>query len=189
MSTTLSNASSNFELHWVKPTLPTALNGREFLPLPSSDLIFFAVSLKGLHIVQLLSSNSHQKTELTWLVPGLLDICRLKEALSLTLRDFPHFCGLLSLDENTKSRRLLLSNKPVRLTVGKNTTVELTDEVMNESHPDIADTLPIAFQASEEIAREPLVRFRVTEWMKTGETTITITCCHLLSKFTFAIQL
>lgn len=77
----------------------------------------------------------------TWLLPDRLDIPRLKEALSLTLRDFPHCAGRLAYDGSKKEWSVYLANDAVPLTVGKNTDVYMSEQFMKgPRHRDIADT-------------------------------------------------
>lgn len=127
------------------------------------------------------------KVDLTWLLPGPLNIPRLKDALSLTLRDFPHCAGRLLHNEQENSWRLRLANEPVSITVGKNDEIEVTDDFMAGGHPEISDSL-VGFRLvlSKEMEEEPLLRFRVTEWKQTGETSISMALSHAVGQFPIA---
>lgn len=150
--------------HWVKPALPKLSGDLEYIPLPNTDAIF----ILGVDFV--------------WILPGPLQADRFKQALSLTLRDFPHCAGRLSHDTDTRLWRVRLTDEPVSFTVGKNTEVKLTEDILNNHHPDVADTLALNFETPKDAEHETLLRFKVTEWTLTGETTITMSISHALSK-------
>lgn len=127
----------------------------------------------------------------TCLLAGSLDIPRLKDALSLTLRDFPHLAGRLFYSEKDHSWKIRLKNEPVSIKVSKNDDIDPPEELMQifASHPDVYDKLPSGpvINAPPESPDEcPLVRFRVTEW-KNGETTIGTSLCHILGKYFKAV--
>jgi hypothetical protein len=111
---------SDTQVYWVKPVLPTALDGIESLPLPATDKIFPAVHA-------------------TWVFPGALHVEKLINALAQTLRDYPHVAGRLSCDPKIQKWCIRLTNDSVPITVGSTNLVYATDEWFhhNEHHPDI----------------------------------------------------
>ena len=96
------------------------------------------------------------------------------------LSDFPHCAGRLSYNEQKKAWQNSLVNEAVCLTVGKNTEIEVTDQFMLDPHPDVSDSIPMYMVASDEAKKEALVRFKVIEWTKTGETSISASFCHVI---------
>ena len=130
----------------------------------------------------------HIKIDATWLLPGPLDIPCLKNAISRMLSDFPHCAGRLSYKEQKKAWQISLVNEAVCLTVGKNTEIQVNDEFMLDPHPDVSDSIPMYIVASDEAKKEALVRFKVIEWTKTGETSISLSFCHVIGTVEFAIS-
>lgn len=116
-----------------------------------------------------------------------MNIPRLKEALSLTLRDCPHLAGRLAFDEESKLWRIRLVNDAIPLTVSKNHDIDPTDSFMTEPHPELADTLETNFEAAKNHENEPLIKFRVTEWTKTGETSIAMSVSHCAGSYSMPL--
>jgi hypothetical protein len=112
---------SKTQVYWVKPVLPTTLDGMESLPLPATDKIFFP-TVDG-----------------TLVVPGALYVEKLRHALAQTLRDYPHVAGRLSCNPKTKEWRIRLTNDSVPITFGSTNLPYATDEWFhnNEYHPEL----------------------------------------------------
>jgi hypothetical protein len=180
-------ASSKTLIYWVKPVLPTALHNIESLPVVGPNKLYAPV-------------------DSTLVFPGTLCVKKLRSALALTLRDYPHAAGRLSCDPKTQKWRIHLTNDGVPITVGSTNLSYPTDEWFhhNERHPDllgslspfehigidlaltmrfVIDRLPMSFSASEvgnEPWSQPLVRFKLTIWEKTGETSLSVSASHIL---------
>jgi hypothetical protein len=120
----MDNGLSESHIHWVKPILPTTLGERELLPISGGDK-FLAVF------------------DATWVFPDALCIKKLRNALALTLRDYPHVAGRLSCDPKTQEWRIRLTNDGVPITVGSTSLPPATDEWFhnNELHPDLVGEL------------------------------------------------
>ena len=70
-STSTENAIGKSELHWVRPTSPTRMDGCRSLPIPGMDQIFFPVSLKDslwYNVVKVLTSMlpDHLLVRVSW---------------------------------------------------------------------------------------------------------------------------
>jgi Transferase family len=117
-------ASSKALIYWVKPLLPTTLDGIESLPLLGTDKILPAF-------------------DAIWVIQGALCLDKLRRALAQTLRDYPHVAGRLSCDPKTQEVRIRLTNDGVPITVGSTNLSYATDEWFhnNEHHPDLVGKL------------------------------------------------
>jgi hypothetical protein len=120
------SASSEARVYWVKPVLPTTLDGTQSLPLPGTDKIFSGV-------------------DNTFIFPGALCVEKLRKALAQTLRDYPHAAGRLACDTKTQNPEwsIKLTNDGVPITVGHTDMPYATDEWFhnNEYHPDLVGKL------------------------------------------------
>jgi len=117
-------ASSKALVFWVKPLLPTTLDGIESLPLLGTDKILPAF-------------------DAIWVIQGALCLDKLRCALAQTLRDYPHVAGRLSCDPKTQEVCIRLTNDGVPITVGSTNLSYATDEWFhnNEHHPDLVGKL------------------------------------------------
>lgn len=199
----MERTASACETHWVKPALPTTLGDLTWLPVPPTDVILESVSSDSLQDVYTLTLA--MQIDVTWVLPGPIDFKKFKHALSLALRDYPHRAGRLSYNEQSKQWRIRLNNEGVPITVGTtehpgiyspefNYERNPGESVLYTIHaPNIRLTVcaPISefFDSIDESAFEryelnpaPLMKIKLTNFTKTGETTIMILFNHVTGK-------
>jgi hypothetical protein len=107
-------------VYYVRPILPTNLDGIESLPLPGTDKMF-------------------ARFDATWVFPNPLCVEKLRNTLAQTLHDYPHVAGRLYCNQKTQELRIKLTNDSVPITVGFTNLPYATDKWFynNENHPDI----------------------------------------------------
>lgn len=101
----------------IKPVLPTILGDQEYFDLFPTECVSIAV-----HCELLRRCLPNLQADLTiliggWVVPGPIDVERLRYAISHALTLHPTAAGRLSYDEGTEKFRLNLNNEGVLLTV------------------------------------------------------------------------
>ncbi|KIM84836.1 hypothetical protein PILCRDRAFT_5880 [Piloderma croceum F 1598] len=126
----------------------------------------------------------------TWVFPNALCVEKLRNTLAQTLRDYPHVAGRLYCNQKTQELRIKLTNDSVPITVGFTNLPYATDKWFynNENHPDIVDWLPMLFDPSG-VDNKPLVRFKLTTWKKTGETSLSVAWGHVLGSTLMGLML
>src|ERR1700734_3456315 len=173
-------------IHWVKANLPTTLGDLDWLPIPVTDKLLIPVSDRHarpvLDIISNALTNSSIKIDVVSVFPGPLDLEKLKNALAQTLRDYPHAAGRLLHEPSMKTWRIRLTNEGVPISTGSTQNPGIfSDKFNHERSPEVLDSLKFPTNPRD-IAKEPLVRFKLTGWEKTGETSLSVSFCHMLGQ-------
>lgn len=117
-----------------------------------------------------------------WILPGVLDIERLKVSVAHTISLYPHTAGRLSWNEIDKLWQIKLTNEGVPITAGT-TDLAFDDEFLKSDsrHPDIIDSLSTKQFRPDLLKLKPLVKFKVTS-NQLGETAFHMAFSHLLGE-------
>ncbi|KZT55010.1 hypothetical protein CALCODRAFT_556672 [Calocera cornea HHB12733] len=123
----------------------------------------------------------------TWLLPGPLDRHKLTNAVSRTLTHYPLFAGRLIGMENWRDKLaagnqvagyISLAHASLPITYF-NSPLLPTEELLRDFHPDVVDPV-LCDNENPPAHKEPLVKMKVTNFVNTGETSITFAFCHVL---------
>jgi hypothetical protein len=122
--------------------------------------------------------------DIIWVFPGLLDLEKLKHVLAQTRRDYPHAAGRLLHEPSKKMWQIRLTNESIPISTGSTPNPGIfSDEFNHEKSLEVLDSLK--FPANPlDLVKEPLVRFKLTSWEKTGETSLSVSFCHMLGDAT-----
>ena len=156
----------------------------ESLPMPVTDTFLAPVSEHHANLILciIVTINLSIKLDIIWVFPGPLDLEKLKHALARTLRDYPHAAGRLSYDPATKKWRIRLTKEGVPISTGRTEHPGIfSNEFNHERSPDFLDTVRFPENPCD-MAEEPLVRFKLTSWEKTGETSLSMSVNHVLGQ-------
>jgi len=173
-------------IYWVKAILPTTLGDLDWLPIPVTDKLLIPVSDRHarpvLDIISNAFTNSSIKIDVVWVFPGPLDLEKLKHALAQTLRDYPHAAGRVLHEPSTKTWRIRLTNEGVPISTSSTQNPGIFSyEFNHQRSPEVLDSLKFPGNPLD-LVKEPLVRFKLTSWEKTGETSLSVSFCHMLGR-------
>ncbi|KLO13166.1 hypothetical protein SCHPADRAFT_928746 [Schizopora paradoxa] len=133
-------------------------------------------SLHGLKTIPLSGMNQlFMPCDQVFILPGPIDISRLKKAISAWLTLVPHAAGRFSRGKD-RSWAIKLSY-PIPITVSSYSGT-YTDEEVYDAFPPFLDPLPWTYEPPQDPENHPLTRFKITNILRSGETAVAIHMCH-----------
>ncbi|KDQ11318.1 hypothetical protein BOTBODRAFT_35402 [Botryobasidium botryosum FD-172 SS1] len=143
----------------VTPSLPTALGTRERLEIPGSDLLVLFVH------------NVH-------VLPDAIKEDKFCDALVATLAVYPHAAGRLKREGDNNDWHIALTNSPVPVFVSvcDDDAVVPEDRVVQDDNSRLLPHSRVVVTNAD----EPLLRFKITNFRRTGETALGISWHHVL---------